>query len=305
MSTPWPDNRPFALALSHDVDRVAKQWWQFLYYITTATFFRRFSRISLHIQSLWASLRGDDPYWNFQRIMALEDELGVRSTFFFLNESGRTSLLSPKSMMLFWGRYPITAEPIQKIICTLDTGGWEVGLHGSYFSYNDEELLRREKQQLEAILSKPVVGSRQHYLNLTIPETWQIQTKIGLEYDSTLGLARQIGFRWGSYHPFYPKDPVTGTEISLLQIPLGIMDVPLMQLPDPWQAACSLIDRVEQEQGVLTLNWHQRVFNLWEYKEWQEIYVRIIRECQDRGAWIIPLKEVYTWWSNQVKPVNS
>ena len=71
-----------------------------------------------------------------------------------------------------------------------------------------------------------------------------------------------------------------------------------MQMQNPWKAALSLINLVEQQQGVLVLDWHQRVFNLWEYKQWQDMYVRIIQECQRRGAWVVPLRDVAKWWSN-------
>lgn len=295
MNALWPDGHPFAVALSHDVDRVAKRW-QFAYYLARAIARRQPRQLWRQIQSLGALLRGDDPYWNFERIMTLEDELGVRSTFFFLNERGAASLFRPRSLMLFGGRHSLHDVRIQQVIHELHSGGWEVALHGSYDSYRDPSLLRREKEQLEAILGEPVNGIRQHYLNLDIPDTWHRQASVGFVYDSTLGFSDQVEFRWGMPHPFYPKDPLTGEEIPLLQIPLGIMDVPLMQMRDPWEAAWPLIDLVEEEQGVLTLNWHQRVFNPWGFQEHQEMYVRIVRECQKREAWVVPLGAIADWW---------
>ena len=107
MNTLWPDGHPFALALSHDVDRVAKRW-QFLYYPVYAIVRRELDQLWRHVKSLGALLRGADPYWNFERIMALEDKLGVRSTFFFLNEQGRASLFCPKSAPLFWGGWVVS-----------------------------------------------------------------------------------------------------------------------------------------------------------------------------------------------------
>jgi hypothetical protein len=106
-----------------------------------------------------------------------------------------------------------------------------------------------------------------------------------------------VGFRWNAVHPFYPQDPRTGERIPILQLPMAMMDGPLMQSADPWGAALALIDQAERQQGVLTVNWHQRVFNPWEYQERQEMYVRIIEECQRRGAWIAPLGEVAERWS--------
>jgi len=291
----WPDNHTFAVAISHDVDRLSKKW-QFFFYIFQGLFQGNFEQIKSHIHSFVALTKGDDPYWNFERIISLEKSLEVKSTFFFLNEKGHVQWYIPKSFILFSGRYNVNDNRIKKIINKLDAEGWEIGLHGSYFSYRDKNLLRYEKEQLESILKKQVIGSRQHYLNLNIPETWQIQAEIGLIYDSSLGFSKKTGIKWQATHPFYPRNPFTGEIIPILQIPMTIMDAPLMQSNDPWEVSLNLIEQFEQTHGVLTLNWHQRVFNTWEYKSWQNMYSKIIQECQQRGAWIAPLGKIADWW---------
>lgn len=298
MSALWPESYTFALALSHDVDRVAKRW-QFPYYLAQAVIRRRPDQLWRHLQSLRALLRGDDPYWNFARLMALEDELGVRSTFFFLDEQGQASLFRPRSMVLFAGRYTLDESRIKRVIRALHSGGWEIGLHGSYHSYRDQALLVREKERLETILGEPVKGIRQHYLQLDIPETWQLQARAGFVYDSSLGLADRVGFRWGTSRPFFPEDPSSGSEIPVLQLPMAAMDGPLMQAESPWEEVLALIRFARRERGVLTINWHQRVFNPWEYQPHQEMYVQIIRECQEQGAWVAPLGTIVDWWQRQ------
>jgi len=65
----------FAVCLTHDVDRPYKTY-QGPYYAVT-------DRDLSQLRSLFSSNR---PYWQFEEIMALEEDLGVRSTFFFLNE---------------------------------------------------------------------------------------------------------------------------------------------------------------------------------------------------------------------------
>jgi peptidoglycan/xylan/chitin deacetylase (PgdA/CDA1 family) len=294
----WPEKRPFALGLSHDVDRVAKRW-QFLYYMARSVGRCQLPALIQHTRSLGALLRSDDPYWNFPRIMKLDEELGVRSTFFFLDESGRPSLLHPHSLVLYLGRYSIREERVTRIMYELQREGWEIGLHGSYESFQDETLLRKEKALLEHILGAPVKGVRQHYLNLEIPETWWIQAKAGLQYDSSLGFSDRVGLRWSSSRPFYPKDPLTRSEIPVLQLPLAMMDSALMKAENPWQVAVSMIDCVEKEGGVLVIDWHQRVFNPWEYRAYQDMYVRIVRECQRRGAWTAPLGAIADWWQQR------
>jgi peptidoglycan/xylan/chitin deacetylase (PgdA/CDA1 family) len=291
-------NPPFFVALSHDVDRVAKRG-QFIYYLLIAARRLDMCAFALQVRSLWALFRGNDPYWNFERIRNLEDDLGVRSTFFFMDERGKPRFTSLQSQVLFRGRYTLDSIDIQREIIDLDSKGWEIGLHGSYHSYCDATLLGREKKKLEEILGKRVVGIRQHYLRMQIPDTWVIQSKLGFRYDATLGFSNRVGFPMDTCIPFYPAHPRTGERLPILQIPLLIMDTPLMASRDPWREAVAIIDRVEAEGGVLTLDWHQRVFNPWEYSAYQDMYVKIIRECQFRGAWVVPLGKVAEWWAHQ------
>ncbi len=233
--------------------------------------------------------------------MRLEESLGVRSTFFFMDERGQPTFKSPRSQILYRGRYTLREQRIQAAIRTLDQAGWEVGLHGSYRSFDNPALFQQEKATLESILGHAILGTRQHYLRLTIPETWQMHAAAHLLYDSTLGYATTIGWRWGQRLPFYPTDPATGETIPLLQMPMTIMDTPLLQQHDPWGAALALIKEAAEHGALLTLNWHQRVFNAWDMADFQTMYLRIVRECQARGAWIAPLGEIAQWWQQKTQ----
>jgi hypothetical protein len=117
----WPGGAPYALCLSHDVDRVKKQLYHYVFYAAKGGF----RGLSIQAASLYKRMRGEEPYWNFERIMELEDRLGVRSTFLFLIETAHG--FSPK----YWGRYDINRDEVKSVIRTLDRGGWEIGLHGS------------------------------------------------------------------------------------------------------------------------------------------------------------------------------
>lgn len=289
----WPNGAPFALGLSHDVDRVAKRG-QVPYYLGRAVYRGRLDWLRRELSALSALISGDDPYWNFDRIKKLEDDLGVRSTLFFLDETGRPSLTSLKSNVLYRGRYRVQAKRVAEAICDLDAGGWEIGLHGSYRSYLDEELLGAEKARLEAVVGHRIVGTRQHYLRLDVPETWRIHARLGLEYDSSLGFTDRVGWRWDARRPFRPVDNVTGETLPL-QIPMTAMDLTLMLAPDPWRRALELIDDAEANGGALVINWHQRVFNPWEPLGAMDVYERIIRECQQRGAWVTRLGDIHEW----------
>ncbi|WP_408957973.1 polysaccharide deacetylase family protein [Natrinema sp. 74] len=273
-----PGDAAFALCLTHDVDRPYKGF-RSLYYATR-------ERPGYHLRT---ALSSTNPYWQFEDIMALEDELDVRSAFYFLNEQHLLAdrpideWLSPSNWVQHLGRYDITASEIVDVVCALDDGGWEVGLHGSYHSADDRERLREEKAALEDVLGRPVAGGRQHYLRLSVPDTWRHHRAIGLEYDATLGSSTECGFQAG-YRPLRPFDD------DFLVFPLTIME---QALPDPGtdiEAARDVCERILTEaaehSAVMTVLWHPRYFNEREFPGFQSLYRWLVERARERGAWI-------------------
>jgi len=287
----WPQNKKFAVCLTHDVDRVKKTYQYLTHFIKSKDLY--------HVKSFIT--RKQDPYWNFDRIMEIEDKYGVRSTFFFLNESKQFNILRPKEWKLAMGRYDLNSKKIIGAIHKLQAGGWDIGLHGSYDSYKNKELLLKEKTNLEKIVGKEVIGIRQHYLNLDIPETWEIQKSIGLKYDASLGSSHEIGFR-GQYFPFQPFTD------SFLVIPLTIMDSVLFQnsgsVDDVWIACKEIINEAEKHGALLTILWHQRVFNEQEFPNWSKIYGKILDYCSGKNAWVTNGEDIFNWCNNGRKNIS-
>lgn len=273
----------FALCPTHDVDRVHKTY-QSLYYAVV-------ERRRYHLETLFTE---DEPYWQFEEIMKLEDEFGVRSTFFFLQEKRLFGemppheWLRPRNWVLRTGGYDIESTSITNVIRALDDGGWEIGLHGSYDSYQDRNRLRREKRVLERLVGHPITGGRQHYLNLEIPDTWRHHVAVGLKYDASLGTSRSYGFDHPVVRPF-------GSDF--LVFPLTVMEA---TLPDPgtrWSAACDAVGRLLSEgaerNAVMTVLWHPRMFNEEEFPGYRELYRWTLVEAEAREAWIGPLEDAY------------
>jgi peptidoglycan/xylan/chitin deacetylase (PgdA/CDA1 family) len=281
-NTIWPEDKKFALCLTHDVDRVHKSWWHCAYY------FAKTGR-PYHLKSLFTKGK-ERPYWNFERIMALEEKHGVRSTFFFLNETKKLEIANFETYKLSLGNYALKDPSIVEIIRKLDEGGWEVGVHGSYDSYKNKELLSREKKEMEMILGKYLEGIRQHYLRLEIPKTWKIQKEIGFKYDASFGFRDRVDFREGKFLPF---KPIGG---DFVVIPLAIMDGPLFDsskdIGDAWQKCEKMIKFAEKNGALITVLWHNNRFNEDECPGQTEIYVKIIRECRKRSAWICRCKDI-------------
>lgn len=279
---PIPDGHPFALLLTHDVDRPFKTYQSLYYALTAADAETRRTHL--------ASLRpGVDPYWQFETIMALEDDLGVRSAFYFLDEQRLLhdrpvrEWFTKRGWQLYAGRYDPGDPRIHDVITRLDEGGWEVGLHGSYESYDDRTRLAAEKARIEDLLGRPVTGGRQHYLNLSIPETWRHHRDVGLRYDASLGSSDEYGFQhgYGLHRPF---------DDEFVVFPLTIME---QALPDPAAdddaaraAVESLLQEACEHRAVMTVLWHPRHFSETDFPGHRHLYHHLVETALDMDAWV-------------------
>lgn len=279
------DEYPFALCLTHDVDRIRK---------TYQTVYNAI--IDRQLSELLDLLPWRDPYWQFQKIMALEEDLGVRSAFYFLNERRLfrdkpvRTWFRPEAWKLFVGRYSLDEAEVQRVIRELDRRGWEIGLHGSYDSYRDAARLADEKTALEEVVGHPVIGCRQHYLNLDQPRTWRYQAEIGLRYDASLGFADEYGFH-GRHEPFRPFGD------AFVVFPLTLMEISLPDIDtDPegaWTECENLLYEADANSAVMTVLWHPRYFYEGDYPNYGPVYRRLIQRALELGAWVGPPGDFY------------
>jgi len=260
------------VALTHDVDRTHKTY-QYLTHFIKAALNREINNALYQILSVFKK----NSYWNFDEIIRIENEYNVKSTFFFLNESIKFNPFSISNWKLSVGRYNVESSKVVQIIQWLDKNGWEIGVHGSYNSYKDKELLLKEKKILENIVRHEIVGVRQHHLNLD-GKTWLIQKKCGFKYDSSFGFTDSIGFKDNKIVPFNPfRD-------DFLVFPLTIMDSCFIDTENRWERFKELLNIVQEKDALLVINWHQRSFNKKEFPEYVENYTKIIEECRDKNA---------------------
>ena len=175
LNVEWPENHKFAACLTHDVDQVYPTWKYTLF--TTAKFaLKRKPKKSLkRLLGKVKKNKSTNPYWNFKEILKLEEKYGAMSSFYFKATS---------KDIVDW-TYDI--ENLKDELKYITDMGWEVGLHGGYYSYNAPEELKNEKEMLEKALGKKVIGIRMHYLRFKVPDTWRLLADLGFKYDTTFG----------------------------------------------------------------------------------------------------------------------
>lgn len=265
----WKDSAPYALCLTHDVDRIQKQWYHYIVYSKRG--------ISSQLKSLSEKIKGNEPYNNFKYIAELEMSYGARSTFLFLNESHKEVSTN------FMGRYKITAPAVVSAIKWLDLKGFEIGLHGSFFSYNNEGLLKKEKDILENIVGHPIVSTRQHFLNHD-ETTWQIQKNVGLHFDSTIGNKKTTGEDFPVF-PYYTAE-------GILEMPITVMDSVSLESEDDMKTVLKACDSVAKRGGLVMLNFHQRQLRKTEYPYIVKTYKYLLEKAQKDGAWMATMGEI-------------
>ena len=271
------------VCLTHDIDRIDKTHQ----YITKPVRALKSGKIGQSFRYIWSALTIRNPYWGFDRMMEIERKFGVRSTCFFLNESLKFKLTKPKSWKLALGRYDIHDKRIVRIIKELEDGGWEIGVHGSYRSNSDYDLLKHEKDVLEEIVGHKVIGIRQHYLNFA-ENTFEIHRKCGFKYDSTWGLTRSIGFKDGKIKPFFP---IKGSDYC--EIPMTIMDSPFAETPNKWDVFEKIVDEIDKNNAYLVINYHNNNFSNSDFLGYDSDYIHMIEILKNRKAQFMTMGEAY------------
>ncbi|MFK7933433.1 MAG: hypothetical protein AB8G22_07975, partial [Saprospiraceae bacterium] len=124
--------------------------------------------------------------------------------------------------------YKITDSRVQEIIQLAKARGYQIGLHPSYLTWRNAEMLEKEKIKLEQIVGEEVIHSRQHFLHFDFKKTPELLVAAGIKEDSTLGYQNRIGFRCGTGFRYQMYDFKQEMSFDLWQTPMVVMDVALL-----------------------------------------------------------------------------
>jgi len=161
-----------------------------------------------------------DPFDTFDWYMSACDEVGKKAIFYFISANTAGDID---------GIYSVNDNRIIELLKNIVSRGHEIGLHGSYNSYNDLKQISMEKCILEAVCRKAELGidvkeGRQHYLRWDVAGTPDVLNAAGLEYDSSGSFADVSGFRFGTSRTFTMWSWVKRSGIPLKQRPLILME---------------------------------------------------------------------------------
>lgn len=136
-----------------------------------------------------------DPYNNFTFLIDIKKKYNLNCMFFFQFASYSTydKNVSPNN-----NNFRFLIKSIADYC--------KVSLATSYSSFNDSELLKKEKKNLEGVINRQVEYSRIRYNRVDVPRTYRDLVDAGFTDDFTMGYTHEIGFRAGTSFPFYLYD---------------------------------------------------------------------------------------------------
>jgi hypothetical protein len=157
-----------------------------------------------------------------------------------------------------------------------------VGLHPSFASNTSFNLLSKEHEHLSEITEHAIENSRQHYLILSLPDTYRRLIRLGIKEDYTMGYGTKTGFRAGIARPFYFYDLYEEKQTSLRIFPFQVMDRTLISYLNfsPENAIKEFkyyTDVISSIGGKFIVIWHNTSLNnTYEWKGWRKVFEEMI-----------------------------
>lgn len=213
-----------------------------------------------------------DQYDTYDEMIELHQEYKVSGVFFFLlADYGHNDKNVPHTS----DRYQITIKRLADY--------FDIGIHPGYMSNTQPEKISQEISRLAEISKVDVVNSRQHFLMVSMPQTYQRLLENDIVHDYSMGFASQLGFRMStcSAMPWYNLKTEQITPLMLHPFP--VMDATLnmylnLSPQEAVKAVEPLIEKVRAVDGTFISLWHnESLSDVWKWKGWKNVLKEIIQ----------------------------
>jgi hypothetical protein len=161
---------------------------------------------------------------------------------------------------------------------------YSIGIHPSWASGDHPELVLREIKLLETISKKAIHASRQHFIRMKLPDTYQLLLKDGITEDHSMGYGSINGLRASIATPFYWYDLKHETSTKLLIYPFCFMDANAfyeqkLSAEEALEEMLQYYRTVKSVNGTMITLWHNSFLGTEkEFAGWREVYKRFVSE---------------------------
>ncbi len=219
--------------------------------------------------------KAKDPFDQFDYIENLTRDFSLQPIYFFLL-AGKNS------------RYDKNISPqkdgmknLMKRIAVKN----KMGIHPSWQSGDNKNLLKVEIEKLEKVNGKKVIRSRQHYIRMTMPHTFRRLIEYGITEDYSMGYGSINGFRASTSKSFFWYDLENEEKTNLQIFPFCYMDANSIyeQKQSPAETEIELAyykNIITKSHGQLIGIWHNHFLS--EEKEWlpwRKVFEDFIESC--------------------------
>ncbi len=159
----------------------------------------------------------------------------------------------------------------------------KVGIHPSYASNANAKKLTKEIKRLSGALNRDIKLSRQHFLKLRFPETYQNLLANDITDDYTMGYSSQPGFRASYSRSFLFYNLETETKTNLRIHPFAFMDATFQYYHEitPRQSLTFILPVIERLKAIngtcISLSHNASFFDQKHWIGWKEAYETILK----------------------------
>jgi hypothetical protein len=218
-----------------------------------------------------------DPYDTYDTIISLHKQLPTPLVFFIL--------------FARYGQFDRGINPANRyfieLIRRMHLHG-KIGIHPSVRSADDRHVFHSELIGLDEVLGERILWSRQHYLRISLPATYENLIKAGINRDFSMGYASAPGFRAGTSRSFLFYNLAREEETTLRVVPFQVMDRTLKDYlglghQDSKDVIRDLIASVKSVNGTFCSIWHNESFSdKGEWKGWTDVYKQMLLMIQNQ-----------------------
>lgn len=221
-----------------------------------------FKRIRRYIFNKIGNYKYDENY-TFDWYMDECEKNNLKMAFYFIPDSSENNN----------GCYSLQDPKIQTLLQKINNRMHEIGIHGSYQTYQNKAKTILQKKMFDKTLeqldiSQKTTGNRQHYLRWDSCVTPRYLDASGFLYDTTGSYADMPGFRYGICFEFSMFDFLTREKLKLRQRPLIVMECTVIDEAymglGYTQEAIDLIKNLKKKcfkyDGNFSLLWHNSHF---------------------------------------------
>ncbi len=186
-------------------------------------------------------------------------------------------------------RFNLRMKPYADRVRAMKAAGFGIGIHPSYESHLDPEMIKAQKSLLESVAG-PINRSRQHFLRYTLPQTFRYLHAEGIRQEYSICPKDFTGPLTSIARPYPWYDISREESTSLTMVPAVVMDRSLQQYMglSPDQALIKIrkeIKAVRRVGGKFVIILHNETFSeSGEWKGWREVIRQMLEDLQANGS---------------------